>query len=819
MGRQGEVRMMTQMRSVVCAWAMAALVLGQVASGGEAKAPLPPRPEENQEQFAYLQSLIDAAKKQRQPHIAAQAFCREATILETDRDPVDVVLRRTMALIAHLKGMEKAPNLAADEAALKQLGQRGGAIGIQEREARLKLFEEAVTLRRKVALANPLLDFDKILFIKRHYLPPHYGLGEHMCDQYFGFHAIRGGGLFVLEKPFSATPTARNVLADSVCENGRFQGKKLDAGGFLSPELSFDGKSILFAYTEAEPTRYKWTEKSTFHLFRVSVDGSGLRQLTDGAWNDFDPCWLPNGRIAFISERRGGYGRCHGRPVPTYTLHTMNPDGSDIVCISPHETNEWQPSVGHDGMILYTRWDYVDRGFSQAHHPWIITPDGCDARAIQGNYGKSFGARPLMEMQVRAIPGSHRLVATATPHHGQAYGSLVIVDPRVGDDDAMGPVRRLTPEQRFPESEFNADWGRGCEGQFSTPWPLSEHFYLCVYDVTANADGQKVDHNRVRHGIYLVDAFGNKELLYRDRDISCLSPRPLRATPVPPVVPAMATFAGPAEGKTAPVAVLNVYDSASPWPKGTVIKALRIVQVLPKSTPSADVPPIGFGSQKNARAVLGTVPVESDGSAHFLLPVSKPVFFQAVDEKGLAVQSMRSDTWVHPGQRLTCRGCHERRPTAPQLPTRSPLALGRPPSAIQPDVEGSNPFSFPRLVQPVLDRHCAECHAKNPKSPDLRVGEWRKNPGYWYTSYKNLRNYAFFYSDPSWVAPRTIPGQFGARASRLYAILQKGHYDVKLPPEDLHRITLWLDCSSDFFGAYENTEAQARGEIVRPTLE
>jgi hypothetical protein len=496
----------------------------------------------------------------------------------------------------------------------------------------------------------------------------------------------------------------------------------------------------------------------------------------------------------------------------------MAADGSDIVCISPHETNEWQPSVGHDGMILYTRWDYVDRGFSQAHHPWITTPDGFDARAIQGNYGKSFGARPLMEMQVRAIPGSHKLVATAAPHHGQAYGSLVVIDPRVGDDDAMGPVRRLTPEQRFPEAEFNADWGRGCEGQFATPWPLSEHFYLCVYDCTANADGQKVDHTRVRHGVYLVDAFGNKELLYRDPDISCLSPRPLRARPVPPVVPPTANF-GRADARTAPVAVLNVYDSQMPWPKGTVIKALRIVQVLPKSTPSADVPPIGFGTQKNARAVLGTVPVEPDGSAHFLLPVSKPVFFQAVDETGLAVQSMRSDTWVHAGQRLTCRGCHERRPTAPPLPTRSPLALSRPPSAIQADAEGSNPFSFPRLVQPVLDRHCAECHAKSPKSPDLRAGDWKKNPAYWYTSYRNLRNYAFFYSDPSWVAPRTIPGRFGARASRLYAILQKGHYDVKLPPEDLHRITLWLDCSSDFFGAYEHTEAQARGEIVRPSLE
>jgi len=158
----------------------------------------------------------------------------------------------------------------------------------------------------------------------------------------------------------------------------------LNFGSFLSPSLSYDGKVIYFCHTEAAGN-YTWNEHSTFHIFKVNVDGSVLRQLTDGPLNDLFPHPLPNGRLVFISERRGGYGRCHGRLCPTYTLYSMNVDGTDITLLCAHETNEWQPWVDNDGMIIYTRWDYVDRGDDQTHHPWITYPDGRDARSIHGN--------------------------------------------------------------------------------------------------------------------------------------------------------------------------------------------------------------------------------------------------------------------------------------------------------------------------------------------------------------------------------------------------------------------------------------------------
>jgi len=682
---------------------------------------------------------------------------------------------------------------------------------------RREIYIEACRLVRTIAFCNPLLNFDKLLFLKRH-----DSVGVfHMCDQYYGCNAKPGGGLYVLSDPLGPNPKLSNVLANSVVSNGRLAGQKLEGGTFLSPEISFDGKTILFAYSEAKAyakyqgkTAYEWNHECCYHIFKVNADGSGLVQLTDGPWDDFDPCFLPNGRVAFVSLRRGGYLRC-GRHCPTYTLYSMEPDGSDIICLSFHETHEWQPSVNNDGMIVYTRWDYVDRDTNVAHHIWTCYPDGRDPRSFHGNYPERRESRPWMEMSIRAIPGSHKYVATTGAHHGNAFGSLVLIDPRIEDDNASSQLERITPEAPFPEAE-----GRPIRNYmvYGTAWPLSEDDYLCVYDPYVR--------NR---GIYWIDRYGNKELIYRDPAISCLSPMPFRPRRMPPVIPDQTTQTAAARkaaggDRPATVAVMNMYDSDFQWPEGTKITDLRIIQLLPKATHAPNSPRIGVANQTNARAVLGTVPVEEDGSVFFEAPVGKLIYFQALDARGMAVQSMRSATYVHPGERLTCQGCHERKKRPPSRPLEMPLALRRGPSKIQPDCEGSNPFSYVRLVQPVLDRHCVGCH-KEKKALDLTGTIEGKN--HFTRSYNNLAGkYGFYFhvyngSIRTGVhgGSRTIPGEFGAQASELLKYMDQRHYGVKLPKEDFHRLTLWLDCNSEFLGAYENAEAQARGEIVLPSLQ
>ncbi len=798
--------------------------------------------------------------------VAEQAFRKDALILKSDRKPSDVALRRTEALLADISTRIE-PGLHRDfEAKLKAIRQRvnssGATTGSEEDRA---LFNDISRLRRDISFANPLLDFDKIVFLKHRFSAVH-----HSCSQYYGGAAFPGGGVYTLSRPFSAQPELKNLLADAKVKNGRLGGQKLDeTGSFMSLALSYDASTLFFAYTQCDTSvedlvfcarddltirrqLYKraWTPEASWHIFSASADGSGLEQLTDGTHNDFDPYPLPNGRLVFLSERRGGFGRCHGGPMPAYVLHSMRTDGSDIVPLSYHETNEWHPSVNNDGMIIYSRWDYVDRGDCIAHHPWITYPDGRDPRAIQGNYPIFRQARPDMELHVRAIPGSHKYVSTAAGHHRLAYGSLIIIDPRVEDDGAMAPIKRLTPDVCFPESEeHESDYEKRKQNvyMYGTAWPLSELYHLAVY----------TPGGRESLGIYLIDAFGNRELLYRDPGINCLHPLPFRPRKTPPVIP-HATAVGLPDGIAAPdrgesqkqetgtITCMNVYDSLKPWPDGTKIEKLRIIQLFPKTTPSMNDPLIGIAPESLARGVLGTVPIEEDGSVRFTAPAGKTIYFQALDEDGLAVQSMMSATYVHPGEQLTCQGCHERKLHAPAQPAKPRLALRRPPSELKPDVEGTYPLSFPRLVQPVLDKNCVPCHQKDKtkKAPDLTgavvqvklnkeiprspeglwpVVEGDHYPGnYWSHSYLSLQSYAYGRSGkpPGGRGPvRTTPGDFGAQASKLYQMLKRGHHDLKLSDEDMHRITVWLDCNSNFYGAYHDTEKQAEGERVMPTLE
>ena len=680
-------------------------------------------------------------------------------------------------------------------------------------DVRRKIYLDVRWTVRRIAFCNPLLDFGEMLFIKRH----HPGGVYHMCDQYYGFNAIAGGGLYVLSDAFGSNPRLTDLLADAIVERGRLKGHSLKDGAFLSPEVSYDGGTILFAYTQGKGKDLQWTRESCFHIFKVNSDGTGLVQLTDGPWNDFDPCFLPNGRIVFNSERRGGYLRC-GRHCPTYALHSMMPDGSDIIRFSYHETHEWHPSVTNNGMVVYTRWDYVDRDTNIAHHIWTCFPDGRDPRSFHGNYPLRREARPWMEMSIRAIPGSHKFVATAASHHGNAFGSLVMIDQRINDDGKMSQLMRLTPEVPFPEAEKHIKPIRDCM-VYGTPWPLSEDDYLCVYDQHAK-----------NHGIYWIDRFGNKELIYRDQSIPCLSPIPLRPRLKPPVIPVRTVQTADDINMTGgkypqeTITVINVHDSDFQWPDGARVTALRIIQVLPKTTPPPNQPRIGIANQTNARAVLGTVPVETDGSAYFEVPAGKMIYFQALDDRGMAIQSMRSGTYLHPGEQMTCLGCHEPKRRAPKQSTVRPLAIQRAPSKIKPDVDGSNPFNYVRLVQPVLDRNCVSCHLKE-KAPDLTdVIEGKSG---WTRSYNNLaEKYGFYFhvsngSIKTGVhgGSRTIAGEFGARASGLLKFMDEQHYGVKLSEGDFHRLALWLDCNSEFYGSYENTVAQAKGQIVQPTLD
>jgi hypothetical protein len=692
-------------------------------------------------------------------------------------------LERGHQLVADLKA--RGVDTSACERALNEAA-AGAADPVKCREA-LPRVRWAV---RKLALSNPALDFDSILFVKR--VPSSF---SHMSDQYYGWWSRPGGGIFVLDGIKSDSPKER-------CLTSQFP-----EGNFVDPDLSYDGRKVLFAYCKYFPTtsgladkmhKENVPEEAFYHIYEMNVDGTGLRQLTHGRYDDFDARYLPSGDIVFLSTRRGAflqagfasaqetlkatcpdsYVRCGGdpsRPVAVYTLHTMDGDGGSMRTISAFESFEWSPAVMHDGRIMYARWDYVDRNNMPYMKLWSVNPDGTNPRAVYGNFTTNMHGT----FEARCVPASDKILMTVTAHHSITAGTLVMLDPR-REFDGDTPLRRLTPEVCFPEIE---GWPTN---YYVTPYPLAENYYLTAWS-PQSVQSQGGSNKLNGPGLYLYDAFGDLELIYRDPSIGSVSPLPLKPRPKPPVIASSVNWASK-EGR---FLLQDVYDGLAGVARGS-IKRLRLVGVPPKVHPNMNFPNLGVTGDDPGKVVLGTVPVAADGSASFRAPSGMSLFFQALDETGMAVQTMRTVTAVQPGETLSCVGCHEARNSTPR--TRRVMASMGEPSRITPGPDGTWPFRYDALVQPVLDRSCTKCH--RPDSGEPKAAAFNLTAAQSYGSLLNWGNPSLAtHVRERYGAGRSIPGAGAAQTSPLIAKLTApaGHHGLHLQGEDLERLITWCD--------------------------
>ena len=665
--------------------------------------------------------------------------------------------------------------------------------------ARRELYLRARWAVRRLALKNPLLDFDDLVLVRG---AP--GTWSHMSDQYLGWWSQPGGGLYVLHN-FKTEHAQLQCLTEGFAP-----------GNVIRPDISYDGSKVLFAWCKHYPGLRDWPDKldktrlpedSFYHLFEVQIDGSGLRQLTFGKYNDFDGRYLPNGEIVFCSTRRGQatqyspataavaaadpalpecYVRCGGgpeRPCAVYTLHVMDAAGQRLRPISAFEMFEWTPSVDDQGRILYSRWDYVDRYGQNNMGLWATLPDGSGVQAVFGNYTRN----PECFFEARSIPGSRRLIFTATGHHSITAGSLVLLDPTQGPD-VPEALTRLTPEVPFPESE-----GRP-KTYYANPFPLSEEHFLAAWsDRPLKFQGET--NETAALGVYLVDVYGHLTLLYRDSALGSQYPLPVRPRPRPPIVGRQ----GSDEGQESRVLMLNVYAGLEGVPPGS-IKRLRIVGMPVKTHPTMNSPAIGLTTHDSGRFVLGEVPVEADGSAWFRVPACVTFFVQALDAEGMAVQTMRSGVYLQPGQTQTCIGCHERRTTAPA--NRAACATRREPSQLMPGPEGSWPLDYAMLIQPVLERRCVVCHRPGTDGEkfDLTAGKsYAAMVGFGSPSLKDLVIQRYR-------EQRSTVGQCEARMNPVLKLLKQGHYDVQLAADDWSRLITWMDTLGQRSGSFSPTQ-------------
>ncbi|MCP4784860.1 MAG: hypothetical protein GY903_21900 [Fuerstiella sp.] len=690
---------------------------------------------------------------------ALQSLIMKMILAKGDDYPQGVTHRQRLASLVEARDAVEASSGDSSDATLE------------------KIEDDLAALQRDVLL----YDVDRLVVIKRHEINASHVYTYH----YEGFRA--GGGLYVIS-PHRPQDEPLELAASP-------------DGQILDCDLSQDGRVVLFSWRQREDEGY--------HLWTINIDGTNLRQITDGDWHDYNACWLPDGDIAFLTTRSPQFAYCWHAPVGV--LHRMKADGSDLRQLSANYLNDFTPQVLDDGRIIYTRWEYVDRPAIPIQSLWTINPDGTGLSGYFGNRVLS----PGTFMEARQLPGSQKIICTMTGHNGPTRGAIGVIDRSQGMN-AQAAIENITPDVSIPA--VNAGNGNTSGSKpYSCPMPLDDTRFL------VSAQGPVL--------VRTLEGGCRATALAAPGDgMQYFSAQPVRQRAQTPIIPsAISSDSEP----FATIFLQDIYDGLEPQVKRGEITRIRLVRDMKKAVRidpklrafGFQFPVISCGATYAAKDVIGEVPIETDGSAYFRVPAGTNISFMALDAEGRAVQRMRSFTHLMPGEVQGCVGCHEHRNQAP-LRGR-PVAYDQPPRDLEPPEWGAGGFDYTKVVQPVLDRHCSTCHnpVDSPGGVDLTGGKTdffsvsydvlaRENQGRRGSPYVNwIPTYNGHEANILEIDPKT----WGSPRSVLADLILSGHPDddgkprVKMDDAGIRRILAWIDLNVPYYGTSETAYPDSIG--------
>lgn len=703
---------------------------------------------------------------------------------------------------------------------------------------RQQLYLDSCTERRKIRLQFVRQTYPVLVYAKHQVLGgSHYSYTEAPSDA---------------QRPEQRDMLGGSLLSLTINEDGT-TGEKLlvnapEGGTLRDPSVSFDGKKIVFSM------RKSYTEDD-YHLYDYNVENGAVRQLTFGTgFADIEPCCLPDGNIIFASTRCMQIVDCWWTDVSN--LYCCDKDGRFMRRFGFDQVHTNYPQVLNDGRVIYTRWDYNDRTQMYPQPLFSMNYDGTGQTEYYGN--NSWFPNSLLH--ARGIPNSNKAVAVASGHHTHQRGKLILIDRAKGTQENQGAT--LIAPVRETKAEIIDQYGQSGD-QFQYPLAIDEENFIVAYQPEGMRrqpikEGKYEDgwqYAGVPFGIYYMDINNSKrELLAWDALVSCGQPVPVQEREVPMLRASSVDY-----GKdTGLYYVQDVYfgPGLQGIERGT-IKELRIVALefraagieyntnRYKYQPNTNISlgalvstPVSIDNGSwDVKRVLGTVPVEPDGSVFFEVPARTPVYFQLLNDRGETVQTMRSWSTLQPGERQNCFGCHEDKNATKNNPlsrggAMRTLALRKAPKKPVP-LEGVDPdfgFSYKKSVQPVLDKHCICCHnskaaadtAKSPapvksleSTPVLFAGikvVKEQQPQRYSESYLNLTNNGQTNEAVNWLNVQSIPPMLppyyaGSAKSKLVRMFDGGsrseaHKDVQWSDSERRILALWIDLSVPYRGSY-----------------
>jgi hypothetical protein len=677
-----------------------------------------------------------------------------------------------------------------------------------------EVYDQACELRRELRLTGLMSRKQKIVFTKHFNMGgSHYAYTEAQSDAQKERSFQPGASLCILNMN-GLYGTVETLIED-------------DRGVIRDPDVSYDGKSILFAWKKSD-------REDDYHLYEMDVTSRRIRQITSGlGFADYEGCYLPDDTILFNSTRCVQTVDCWWTEVSN--LYVCDRDGQFLRRLTFDQVHTNFPAVMDDGRVIYTRWDYNDRGQLYPQPLYNMNMDGTGQAEFYGNNSWF----PTTILHARGIPGTGKVIAIATGHHSKQTGKLIIVDTSRGRQENSG-VQLIAPVRETKAEKIDA-YGQAGE-QFQYPYALSETDYLVTYSPLGR------DLKPTLYGIYYMTLDGKRELLAADATISCNQPVPLMSRSKPHVRPSQVDY----QQGSGSYYIQDIYQGPGlrGVPRGT-IKKLRVVEIQFRAA--------GVGSNRNGgpaggalvstpiaidngcwdvKVVLGDAKVYPDGSAFFSVPARTPVYFQALDAHGNVVQSMRTWSTLQPGESLSCVGCHESKDETPTVTTQTTMAMKRGVQDLSPFYGPARGFSFNREIQPILDRHCIGCHNDRAVKPGTKSAQGhvaqkrafslldRPNPDkgagrIWSDAYLALTSHGKPDAGPvRWLNVQSIPPMLppyfaGAVKSPLIAMLEKGHNGVELTYEEMEKIACWIDLLVPYCGDYLEANCWNEGDLKK----
>ena len=669
---------------------------------------------------------------------------------------------------------------------LVQLQQKGFSGIYKGDEQAIAGARKALDNKKAILLGNPLLDPDKIVAVRyklgstaRQAMAPSLGT---QANNWSNQESARRSG-------FDAEIVELSNLRGDMQMKSIFKPIVPDAS-IADLRMHWDANRVMFTTLMGENDK-RW------NVYEVKLDGTGCKKLIENEEPDlefYDGTYLPDGRI--IANSNIGYQGvpCVSGDDPVGNMVLYTPEQKNLRRLTFDQDANWNPVVMNNGRVMYTRWEYTDLTHYYSRIVMHMNPDGTENKALYGS-GSMF---PNSTFDIQPLPGhGSAFVGIISGHHGVARsGRLIIFDPTKGRKNVQGMVQEIPHRNRPIQELIKDELVNGVWPQFVKPTPLNDKYFL----VAAKLDPQSL------WGLYLVDIYDNVTCLMQAEGEGYISPILVKETKTPPAIPDRVKL----NEKEATIFIQDIYEGEGlrGIPRGTVkelrLHAYEYAYVKTRSDHNWH----GIQSGWDIKRLLGTVPVEEDGSAIFKVPANTPISIQPIDKDGVAVQWMRSWVTGQPGEVVSCIGCHEDQNQIP-IPKRV-MASQKAAAPLKAPEGGVRSFTFDLEIQPILDRACIACHNGEGKAFDLRGGK-KDKLGYG-TSYLNIHPYVHRQGGEGDMVVLQ-PYEYHPNTSELVRILKKGHHNVKLTDAEWLKLYNWIDYNAPDKGYFD---ANVLGKEIIP---